>query len=637
MSELVGRVLNGRYRLTAPIGAGASAQVFLAEDTRLRRRVAVKLLHAALADDEGFLRRFQAEAQAAAALNHHNIVAVYDWGEDDGTPYLVTELLSGGSLRGMLDAGHRLTTSQALLVGLEASRALDHAHRRGLVHRDIKPANLLFGDDGRLRIADFGLARALAEAAWTEPAGAMVGTARYASPEQARGEPVDGRADVYSLGLVLIESVTGKVPFASDTTIGTLMARVDTPVEVPEALGPLRKVLARAGKPAPVDRPDAGEFGVSLMAIAEDLDRPAPLPLAGLAAAAGPVLADADPTMLPTAANDLALAAGGGTGGAPFDAEAGGSGGDGDLPDLLPVDVPKRKRRWLRVLLALLVVAGIAAGGWVASQTVLVASHEVPDLVGRTRDEAVALVEENGWELTVEEGRDDASVAGLVLAQDPPPGGSLKEGETVTLTVSLGRELRTVPADLAGLPVADAEARITEAGLTVGERQTTPNEDVPPDHVIGLAEGTPTEAETGTAISLVVSSGPAPRTVPAIAAGSDPAAACAPIEAERLVCEAAEEFSDDVPAGQVIGTDPPGGSEVPRDSTVRVLVSKGPELIAVPDVSGRTVEEAAAALEAAGLSVSGVTGNPRGRVLATDPPAGEQVPRGTGVVIFARR
>ena len=206
MTDLVGRVLSGRYRLIAPIGSGASAQVFLADDTRLRRRVAVKLLHAGLADDDGFLRRFRAEAQAAAALNHPNIVAVYDWGEDEGTPYLVTEYLAGGSLRAMLDQGVRLSPSQALLVGLEATRALDYAHRRGFVHRDIKPANLLFGEDERLRVADFGLARALAEAAWTEPAGAVLGTARYASPESARGEAVDGRADVYSLGLVLIEA-----------------------------------------------------------------------------------------------------------------------------------------------------------------------------------------------------------------------------------------------------------------------------------------------------------------------------------------------------------------------------------------------------------------------------------------------
>ena len=279
MADQVGRVLGGRYRLIAPIGSGASALVFLADDTRLRRRVAVKVLHHGLADDESFSRRFRAEAHSAAALNHPNVVAVYDWGEDDGEPYLVTEYLDGGSLRGMLDDGRRLSVSQALVVGLEAARGLDYAHKRGFIHRDIKPANLLFGEEGRLRVGDFGLARALAEAAWTEPAGAMIGTARYACPEQARGQLVDGKGDVYSLGLVLIEAVTGRVPFTADTTIATLMGRIDTPVEVPEQLGPLRPVLERAGRPDPAERPDAGELATRLLAASQQLERPAPLPL----------------------------------------------------------------------------------------------------------------------------------------------------------------------------------------------------------------------------------------------------------------------------------------------------------------------------------------------------------------------
>src|ERR671916_2964521 len=193
MTEQIGRVLGGRYRLLSPLGSGASAQVYLADDVRLRRQVAVKVLHPALADDESFLRRFRAEAQAAASLSHPHLLAVFDWSGDDETPFLVTEYLGGGSLRAMLDAGHRLSPSQALVVGLEAARGLDHAHRQGFVHRDIKPANLLFGVDGRLHIADFGIARALADAAWTEPAGVVLSTARYASPEQARGRAVDAK------------------------------------------------------------------------------------------------------------------------------------------------------------------------------------------------------------------------------------------------------------------------------------------------------------------------------------------------------------------------------------------------------------------------------------------------------------
>ena len=262
MTDQIGRVLGGRYRLIAPVGTGASAQVYLADDVRLRRRVAVKLLHAALADDETFLRRFRAEAQAAAALSHPNIVAVYDWGDDDGRPYIVTEYLSGGSLRSVLDDGGRLSLSQALLVGLEVTRALEYAHRRGFVHRDIKPANLLFGDDGRLRVADFGLARALAEAAGRSHRGRSSAPPATRPLSRRQGESVDGRADVYSLGLVLIEAVTGVVPFVADTTIATLMARVGRAVPVPDELGPAPGAArARRASPIPPTAPRGPALG----------------------------------------------------------------------------------------------------------------------------------------------------------------------------------------------------------------------------------------------------------------------------------------------------------------------------------------------------------------------------------------
>src|SRR5215471_13557040 len=252
LADLAGRVLADRYRLLAPIGTGGSGRVYVADDVHLRRRVAVKVLHGALADDAGFLRRFRSEAQLAASLHHPNIMAVYDWGED-GVPFMVLELLEGGSLRSMLDHGTRLSVAQAALVGRDVARALDYAHRRGIVHRDIKPANLLFDEHGVVRIADFGLARALAEASWTEPAGAVFGTARYASPEQAIGVQLDARSDLYSLALVLVESVTGHLPFASDTTIGTLTARTMEPIVAGEAMGPLESVVDRVGAIDPKD------------------------------------------------------------------------------------------------------------------------------------------------------------------------------------------------------------------------------------------------------------------------------------------------------------------------------------------------------------------------------------------------
>ena len=429
MTDQVGRVLGGRYRLIAPIGSGASALVFLADDTRLRRRVAVKVLHQGLADDEAFLRRFRAEAHSAAALNHPNVLAVYDWGEDDREPYLVTEYLGGGSLRGMLDAGRRLSVSQALVVGLEAARALDYAHTRGFVHRDIKPANLLFGEEGRLRIGDFGLARALAEAAWTEPAGAMIGTARYACPEQARGQLVDGKGDVYSLGLVLIEAVTGRVPFTADTTIATLMGRVDTPVDVPEELGPLRQVLERAGRPDPAERPDAGELAVRLLAASEQLDRPEPLPLVGATATAGrhrrrrPGSRRSCRPFGPTTWRRTSRRS-------------------REPPSRAPTS-PKRRRASgdgagssrLLIVLAVLALGSGAAFAWVKLR---VPTHKVPTLVGLTEQQAREQAQANHWNVKQARRPPGRSVPGNVIAQDPEAGKSLAENKTVTITVSLG-------------------------------------------------------------------------------------------------------------------------------------------------------------------------------------------------------
>lgn len=279
LTETIGRVLSGRYRIEAALGTGASAHVYVATDVSLKRRVAIKMLHPVLAADRSFLKRFRAEAQAAASLTHPNLVAVYDWGENSDGPYLVLEYLGGGSLRDVLDAGHALEPSQVASIGAQAAHGLAYAHARGFVHRDVKPANLLFDDDRRrLCVADFGLARALAEAAWTEPVGATLGTARYAAPEQAQGKRVDGRADVYALALVLYEALTQTVPFSADTTIGTLMARVDAPLPGHPALGPLEAILRAAAAPDAEERLSAAELARRLSQVARELPPGGALP-----------------------------------------------------------------------------------------------------------------------------------------------------------------------------------------------------------------------------------------------------------------------------------------------------------------------------------------------------------------------
>ncbi|HEX2041998.1 MAG TPA: PASTA domain-containing protein [Acidimicrobiales bacterium] len=645
--EHLGRVLGGRYRLLAPIGTGASAHVFLADDVKLRRRVAVKLLHPALADDGAFLRRFRAEARAAAALNHPNIMAVYDWGEEADGPYLVCEFLGGGSLRAILDRGTRLTPSQALAVGLEAARALDYACRRGLVHRDIKPANLLFDEEGRLRIADFGLARALAEASWTEPAGAVLGTARYASPEQVKGSPLDGRSDVYSLAVLLFEAVTGRVPFAADTTVGTLLGRLDRPIPADPALGPLGPIVARAGRPDPAERLDAMALGAALQAAASELPAPEPLPLAGLAFL-DETLAhlDRDPTDMghvpsspgsdarapttpvavaaPPPADDTVSLAPVLTGPGPAPVAPAPT----HTLELSPAG-RRRRRRWPIVLLVVLVLAAAgAAGAWALVQA-RVPSHPVPDTVNRPEAEAVAALQALEFEVRIQRAFVNGTAAGQVTAQDPAANTKLKEGRTVTLTVSQGPVPVPVP-DLSGLDRNAAVQAIQKGGLAMGKVTSRHDEEAPEGRVLDWSPKGGM-APTGSAVDLTLSAGPSPRLVPDLKGQSYEAAAAA-LGRQGLKAARADDYSDTVPQGQVIGTNPQAGASVERGSTVSVVVSRGqPE---VPALRGLSVADATAKLAAADLRLGNVYGPPGGRVFHTIPNAGTKVKAGTTVTLF---
>jgi serine/threonine-protein kinase len=634
MADQVGRVLGGRYRLLAPIGAGASANVFLAEDVVLRRRVAVKVLHPALAEDDAFLRRFQAEARAAAALNHPHVMAVYDWGEggDEG-PFLVLELLGGGSLRALLDRGVRLSPSQALLVGLHTARGLDYAHRRGLVHRDIKPANLLFDDEGHVKIADFGVARALAEAAWTEPTGAVIGSARYASPEQARGETLDGRSDVYSLGLVIIEAVTGTVPFSADTTIATLMARTQSPVRAPEALGPLGPIVERAGRLDAAERPDAGEFARLLDASARELPRPGPIPVGEAVAAMDHlVVPDPDPTIVTrpavppeqqrqskkTKSTPLPV----------FDQDDTGS----NVP-VVPEAEERRRRRWPYVLLLLVLLAVGAVAGGIAIANARIPSHVVPAITGKTLDQARAEVRDEDFKVGVAgEDYDENLPKGAIRQQDPKPGEKLKEGKTIAVTLSKGPQPRAVP-ELANLDRAAAEQRLSASGF-VPKIEKRNDENVKAGIVLDWnPKGTQAR---GAEITVVVSDGPAPRPIPNDLKGKSYDDAANELKALGLVPVRVDDYSDDVQTGQVFATDPPAGTRVAVGGKVTVKVSKGTLTVTVPDVRGQSVDQATATLQQAGLGVSGLYGprGAKGRVVLTDPQAGTKVKRGSGVVLY---
>ena len=662
IADSVGRVLGDRYRLTRPLGVGASAHVYVAEDISLRRLVAIKVLHPALAGDEAFLRRFRAEAQVVAALRHPNILRVYDWGQDSGAPYLVMELLEGGSLRALLDRGELLSPAQAAAVGADAARALDYAHRRGLVHRDIKPANLIFDDEGRLTVADFGLARALAEATWTEPAGAVVGTARYAAPEQVRGESLDSRADVYALALVLIEATTGIVPFAADTTLATLMARIDRPVRVPADIGPLGGVLEAAGTVDPADRLDALSLARALDAVAAQLSPPAPLPLAG-PVADGDTERDDNPTDYPGRPrlfdgdledDDIAAGAGGPPAGRRRDTQvdrspAPGSAvtqGAGPVHDAAqapeqrrsgPSESPSRggrhRRRWVALAAVILILLAAATAGALLATRALTPSRLVPDLSGVTPASAQQQLLPLHLHLTVSAHSYDPRVrAGAIISQRPSRG-RLKEGGTVAVTVSLGPQPVSVPG-VQGLTLGDAMSVLKRSGLKVGAVTYDSSMTV---HTGDVISSTPDRGTLvpGKAVSLLVSTGKPTVTIPALsgAGATSFAAAQAALSAVDLAATESDVYSDTVTKGHVVGSQPPAGTKAIVGSVIIIQVSKGPHLVAVPNVSGQSVGAASQALANDGFQVSGVTGNPIATVTGTSPAAGTLARFGSAIQI----
>ncbi|MDZ7675148.1 MAG: protein kinase [Acidimicrobiales bacterium] len=637
LSDQVGRVVSARYRLIAPLGTGASAQVFLAEDVELGRQVAVKMLQPALADDERFLRRFRAEAQNVAAINHPNVVVIHDWGEDE-VPYLVSEYLAGGSLRAMLHEGRRLSPSQALVVGLDVCRGLAYAHNAGLVHRDLKPANLLFDPEGRLRIADFGLARAIAEASVTEPEGSVMGTARYAAPEQARGERLDGKADVYALAVLLIESITGVAPFVSDTTFGTLMARIDRDLDVPEDVGALRPALERAGRLHPEDRPDAEELGILLLAAAERMDAPSPLPLVGALTEAGQD-GESDVTrtmtMLPLGA--VAEAAGDA---APTEAEGDAAADDGSAPPDEP-DAPEsagRPARWW-VPVAVLFAVTLGVGGFLLFQALQTPTHEVPAVLGDQIDDLALIAEQNDWTIDENRTRRDGTEPDEILATDPSPGEQLEEGGTLVVTVSEGNTLSDLPGGVADRPLDEVAAELEDAGLVAVPTEVF-DEQIAAGNVIryGFDGDVPERLPKGEEVPLVASQGPEPRVVPEYADDTTYEDYAASLADLQLVAERKDEFSPDVPEGRIMRLSHEPGTEVPRDSTVTAVVSKGPDVVDVPDTTGMTLDEAEAALESAGLTLGEFVGGGGDRTVgASDPEPGATVPRGTSVNLLLRR
>jgi beta-lactam-binding protein with PASTA domain/tRNA A-37 threonylcarbamoyl transferase component Bud32 len=630
VSDLAGRVLAGRYLLHGAIGTGASGRVYVAEDTRLRRRVAVKVLHAALADDAAFLRRFRAEAQLAASLHHQHIVTVHDWGEDE-VPFMVLELLEGGSLRAMLDDGTRLSVAQAARVGRDVASALEYAHSRGVLHRDIKPANLLFDEHGIVRVADFGLARALAEASWTEPAGAVFGTARYASPEQASGVQLDARSDVYSLGLVLVEAVTGSLPFTADTTLGLLTARTMQPVSAPEEMGPLAPVIERAGTIDAADRyPDAATMRAALSDAAESLPPPAPLQLAGMADRVDPHptrAVPAKPAKEPTKPVPAV------TKPPPrlFDQDTAEIVVEPEPAPTIEV-VPPRKlvpgqRRLVPFVVGfvvlVVVVIATAAFAHVSGATPI----PVHSYVGLSVQNATNAAHQDGLTSVGTRSRAAPDPPGTVVDQSPKPG-AFSSSRRVTLIVSTGPPNVNVPS-VVGQRWSDVEKQFKKDGWLYST-QFPYNETVAKGFIVNVQPDPGKSVSPDTPLVVIVSAGHAPVKVPDVS-GLKYSDAKQALEALHFVVPAeVDDFDSTVPRGKVIRTDPAHDTQQPYGSTVTIHVSKGPELIAVPDLKGDTLSQAAAALHKVGLNVGTTEGwqSDRDTVVGQTPKRNQKVPRG---------
>jgi eukaryotic-like serine/threonine-protein kinase len=592
-------------------------EVYRARDAVLERPVAIKVLHRNLAGDAGFIERFRREARAAANLNHQNIVAVHDWGSVDGIYYMVMEYVAGLSVREILHAEGLLAPAQAADVLEQTLAALQHAHRQGIVHRDVKPENLMVTRDGVVKVADFGLARAFADAQITE-AGNVIGTVQYLAPEQLQGEPADPRTDLYALGVVAFELLTGRLPFTGETPMAIAYQHIHEPMPRPSSSNPavpttLDGWVASVTEKQRELRPEsAAEARRDLETEARSL--PAAPPLASLVPEVA-VIPDRDVAAPGAARSDPAETV--------------------MIPgrELGRSKWKRRKARWaLGIVLALLAIGGVAWASW----TYLI-PHEVdvPKVVGLTIENAQAHLEDAGLVVRIAEGRHSTQAReGSALEVQPAEGTTLERGDRVTLVPSLGPPPVPVP-NLVGLPLADAKAAIREAHLKVGEVTRAFNERFDEDRVVRQSVQADAKAPLGSRIDLVVSKGPTPLPVEKVV-GLRQGEAVAVLESQGFVVDVQEEFSDRVDKGAVISQAPEKGADLQPGETVTIVVSKGPPEFPMPNVVGMERDAAVAQLRSLGLlvDVAIVPGHGGSRVVFQEPASGTTVRAGDLVHIY---
>ncbi|MEU9125572.1 Stk1 family PASTA domain-containing Ser/Thr kinase [Streptomyces sp. NPDC048506] len=610
---LVGQLLDGRYRVQARIAAGGMATVYRAVDTRLDRVLALKVMHPSLATDGAFVERFIREAKSVARLSHPNVVGVFDQGTDGTYVYLAMEYVAGCTLRDVLRERGALQPRAALDILEPMLAALGAAHRAGLVHRDMKPENVLIGDDGRVKVADFGLVRAV-DTNTTASTGSVLGTVSYLAPEQLEHGTADARVDVYACGVVLYEMLTGGKPHTGGSVAQVLYQHLHEDVRPPSELAPgiapqLDALVALATARDPQQRP---QDAVVLLSRARE---------------ARAELTDEQLDVVPPQAKEV---------------PAGGAGGSEERTDVLPrpagvqlqlpaadeaelnrtsrLEVPPAERttrlrpvpapapaarggllqrnRLLTVIAAVLLVLGVGTGVWYISSGQFTT---VPAVLDMSQAKAEKTLKEAGLGVKVVRGFSSNVARGHVMRTDPGTGQRIRGTNTVTITVSRGPEIVTIP-DLSGTPLADAKRKLRDLGLVPG----TVSRDFAPEVAKGSVISTDPKAGSkrrpDTAVALVVSRG-APVDVPSVI-GSERADAESTLRAAGFQVRFADQpvFSPQ-DKGTVARQDPEAGKKSGKGDTITLMLSKGPEMITVPDVTGKNVEDAKKELTALGFKV----------------------------------
>lgn len=642
---LIGRLIDQRYRVTRRLARGGMATVYVAQDERLERPVALKVMHPHLAESDAFVERFHREARAAARIVHPGVVSVFDQGVVSGQGFLVMELIDGTNLRALLNAQGAFTIPQALRYTTDILEALRAAHRMGVIHRDIKPENILVPTDGPAKVADFGLARAVSEGS-TSATGNMLGTVAYIAPEIALTTEANARSDLYSVGIMLYEMLTGAVPWADESPLQIASHHVSDDVPSPSATLPwipreIDDLVAALTARNPANRCADASDALDLVAraaasIPSDIanrraevaheDSQSGSETTALNTEVMPTqLTQAMPAPAVTTATALPTATAVTTVHASTPTETPSA---GELPAKMST-----RAILLAVIAFLLIVAASFGGSWWWTEYGPGSYLTMPTTTGRNLADVQADLGAIGLASSVEEEFSDDVQSGIVTHSDPDGGSSVHKSTNVQLYVSKGIDMKDVP-NVVGKGQDEASRTLADAGLALGAVTDAYSEEVPPGQVISQSVAAGTSLAHDSTVDVVLSKGREPRTVPTLT-GKGASAAKSSIEALGLVASPTEAYSDTVPEGQVISQQTREGSTVYRGDSVSYTVSKGPEMVTVPDVVGLQRQEAHDKLEGAGFTVQEdlILGGFFNTVRSSDPAGGSKVKKGSTVTI----